>query len=102
LRWKREVDPGTRNGRDSRSGGRIEKAKQATPDATKEEKVNCIEGAKAYAPFGAGRETGHQVPAVAAKKEGKTINMEAELPLKPCEKKREKEREKQRREMGEK
>jgi hypothetical protein len=72
-----------------------------TPDATKE-KVNCIEGAKAYAPFGAGRETGHQVPAVAAKKEGKTINMEAELPLKPCEKKREKEREKQRREMGEK
>lgn len=32
-------------------------------------------GAKAYAPFGAGRETGHQIPAVAAKLKGKRRSM---------------------------
>ena len=41
-------------------------------------------GAKAYAPFGAGRETGHQKPAVAAKRKGKAIDIEAELRPKPC------------------
>jgi hypothetical protein len=35
------------------------------------EKKKRIRGAKAYAPFGAGRETGHQIPAVAAKIKGK-------------------------------
>lgn len=41
-------------------------------------------GAKAYAPFGAGRETGHQEPAVAAKREEeKTLDVDAALRTKP-------------------
>lgn len=35
--------------------------------AAKMTQLKRIRGAKAYAPFGAGRETGHQVPVVAAK-----------------------------------
>lgn len=40
-------------------------------ETVEEEELGGGEGAKAYAPFGAGRETGHQKPAVAAKRRRK-------------------------------
>jgi hypothetical protein len=62
--------PGTRNGRDSRSGEKRNELRRLQQRQAQRKEINCSKGAKAYAPFGAGRETGHQVPAVAAKIEG--------------------------------
>lgn len=56
----------------------------ATKSGVSIESRRGTRGAKAYAPFGAGRETGHQKPAVAAKRKGKAIDIEAELRTKPC------------------
>lgn len=66
--------------------GRSEKkAKKAVTEASRQKRADQLRArAKAYAPFGAGRETGHQEPAVAAKIEVENARRRGRVAPKPC------------------